>query len=216
MDHRARASQGAAEMTRIVIASAFVTLLAASAVTVAAQQPPATAGQKPTAPPATPPPAAPKPALPFPADAKIGFVNLQRVINDSKFGQAGQAQLKTLTDKRSGEVTALQKQIQTLQTELQTQTSVLSQAVQQQKATELDGLQRRLEFERQQASADVQSLQERLLNDFTEKVMPIAEAMRKEKGLWIIMAVGQESNTIALDEALDLSPELIKRLDGVK
>jgi outer membrane protein len=199
-------------MTRIVIASAFVTLLTAGATPVMAQTPAA----PPQTPPAAAKPAAPKPALPFPPDAKIGFVNLQRVINDSKFGQTGQAQLKVLSDKRSGEVTTLQKQIQTLQTELQTQTAVLSATVMQQKSTELDALQRRLQFEQQQASADVQNLQEKLLNEFTEKVMPIAEAMRKEKGLWIIMAVGQESNTIALDEALDLSSELIKRLDGGK
>jgi len=202
-------------MTRIAIASTFVALLAGGAAPLRAQAPatPAPAAQTP---PATAKPAAPKPALPFPPDAKIGFVNLQRVINDSKFGQAGQTRLKALSDKRSAEVTALQKQIQTLQTELQTQTAVLSATVAQQKTTELDALQRRLQFEQQQASADVQNLQETLLNEFTEKVMPIAEAMRKEKGLWIIMAVGQESNTIALDDALDLSPELIKRLDGAK
>ncbi len=211
-------------MTRITIASALVTLLAATAAPVAAQQPPATATQKPAAPPAAPPagakpapaPAPPKPALPFPADAKIGFMNLQRVINDSKFGQTGQTKLKALSDKRAADISALQKQVQTLQTELQTQGSVLSASVVQQKTTELDALQRRLQFEQQQASADVQNLQQQLMDEFTEKVIPIAETIRKEKGLWIIMAVGSDSNTIALDEALDLSGELIKRLDGGK
>ena len=51
---------------------------------------------------------------------------------------------------------------------------------------------------------------------FTDKMIPIAEAIRKEKGLWFILAVGNESGVIALDEALDLSEELVKRLDGAK
>jgi outer membrane protein len=206
-------------MTRITIAVAFAILLAAGAAPLTAQQPPAAPPAAPAqtpAAPATAKPAPPKPVLPFPPDAKIGFMNLQRVINDSKFGQAGQVKLKALSDKRSAEVTTLQKNIQTLQTELQTQGSVLSATVVQQKSTELDALQRRLQFEQQQASADVQNLQQQLMEEFTDKVIPIAEAMRKEKGLWIILAVGNESGVIALDDALDLSVELVKRLDGAK
>jgi outer membrane protein len=202
-------------MTRFTIAMVFATLLPAGALE-AAQQPPAAPPPAPTPAAQTAKPAPPKPVLPFPADAKIGFMNLQRVINDSKFGQAGQAKLKALSDKRTAEVTALQKQIQTLQTELQTQASVLSPTVASQKNTELDGLQRRLQFEQQQASADIQNLQDQLMGEFTDKVIPIAEEIRKARGLWIIFAVGQESNTIALDEALDLSGELVKRLDGGK
>jgi Skp family chaperone for outer membrane proteins len=188
---------------------------------------PAAAGQQtPAAPPATakpaqttptPPPTAPaKPPVPFPADSKIGVMNLQRVIFESKFGQAGQAKLKDLTDKRTAEVTALQKQIQTLQTELQTQGSVLSAPVVQQKTLEVDRLQRQLQFEQQQASADIQNLQDQLMAEFTDKVIPIAEEIRKEKGLWIIFAVGQGSDVVALNEGLDLSLELVKRLDGAK
>jgi Skp family chaperone for outer membrane proteins len=195
-------------------------------VSVGAAMPAAAGQQTPAAPPATakpaqttptPPPAAPaKPPVPFPADSKIGVMNLQRVIFESKFGQAGQAKLKDLTDKRTAEVTALQKQIQTLQTELQTQGSVLSAPVVQQKTLEVDRLQRQLQFEQQQASADIQNLQDQLMAEFTDKVIPIAEEIRKEKGLWIIFAVGQGSDVVALNEGLDLSLELVKRLDGAK
>ena len=208
-------------MTRMTIAFALSLLVG-----VGAAMPAAAGQQTPAAPPATakpaqttptPPQSAPaKPPVPFPADSKIGVMNLQRVIFESKFGQAGQAKLKDLTDKRTAEVTALQKQIQTLQTELQTQGSVLSATVVQQKSGEVDRLQRQLQFEQQQASADIQNLQDQLMAEFTDKVIPIAEEIRKEKGLWIIFAVGQGSDVVALNEGLDLSPELVKRLDGAK
>ncbi len=207
-------------MTRMTTAFALSLLVG-----VGAAMPAAAGQQTPAAPPATakpaqtpaPPPAAPaKPPVPFPADAKIGVMNLQRVIFESKFGQAGQTKLKDLTDKRTAEVTALQKQIQTLQTELQTQGSVLSAPVVQQKTLDVERLQRQLQFEQQQASADIQNLQDQLMADFTDKVIPIAEQIRTERGLWIIFAVGQGSDVVALHEGLDLSLELVKRLDGAK
>jgi Skp family chaperone for outer membrane proteins len=211
------------KMTRMTIAFALSLLIGiGAAVPAAADQqkpaaPPVTAPTPAPTTPATAPPSAPaKPPVPFPADAKIGVMNLQRVIFESKFGQGGQAKLKDLTDKRTAEVTALQKQIQTLQTELQTQGSVLSATVVQQKTLDVERLQRQLQFEQQQASADIQNLQDQLMAEFTDKVIPIAEEIRKERGLWIIFAVGQGSDVVALHEGLDLSLELVKRLDGTK
>jgi Skp family chaperone for outer membrane proteins len=166
--------------------------------------------------PAAQAPAAPaKPPVPFPADAKIGVVNLQRVIFESKFGQAGQAKLKGLSEKRTAEVAEQQKQLQTLQTELQTQGSVLSPTVVAQKTAEVDRLQRQLQFQQEQASADFQLLQNQLMDEFGDKVIPIAEEIRKERGLWLILTVGQEQNVIALHEGLDLTLEVVKRLDAV-
>jgi Skp family chaperone for outer membrane proteins len=192
-------------MTRITIATIF-SLLVGGALP-AAQDKPAAPAQTPAATPAKPP-------VPVPPDAKVGVVNLQRVIFESKFGQSGQSKLKALTEKRTAEVTALQKQIQTLQSELQTQASVLSTTVQQQKASELDRLQRQLQFEQEQATADIQLLTNQLMDEFGEKVLPIAEEIRKERGLWLIITVGQEQNIIALNEGLDLTLEIVQRLDG--
>jgi outer membrane protein len=202
-------------MTRISTAMAFSLLLLGGAA-VAAQQKPATPAPTP-APAAQTPAATPaKPPVPFPPDAKIGVVNLQRVIFESKFGQAGQARLKQLTEKRTAEVTELQKQIQTLQTELQTQGSVLAPNVAQQKGVEVDRLQRQLQFQQEQASADLQLLQNQLMDEFGEKVLPITEEIRKERGLWLVLTVGGEQNpVIALNEGLDLTLEVVKRLDSV-
>jgi len=105
---------------------------------------PAPQTPRPSAPSTTPapqpsaPPAAP---VPFPADAKIAFVNMQAIVNESKLGKSGQEQMKKLADSKAGEQTGLNKQIQTLQTELQTQGSVLAAAVVQSKTAELDRLQ---------------------------------------------------------------------------
>ena len=42
------------------------------------------------------------------------------------------------------------------------------------------------------------------------------EELRKERGLWIIFALGDNSNIAAAHAGLDLSAEIVKRLDGAK
>jgi hypothetical protein len=44
--------------------------------------------------------------------------------------------------------------------------------------------------------------------------MPLVEEVRVEKDLWIIFALGQDSNIAAAHLGLDLSVELVKRLDA--
>ena len=53
-----------------------------------------------------------------------------------------------------------------------------------------------------------------LLQGFQEQVLPIVEEMRNEKGLWIVFALGENSNIAAAHAGLDLSAELVKRLDA--
>ena len=178
---------------------------------------PAPQTPRPTAPSTTPapqPPGPPAAPVPFPADAKIAFVNMQAIVNESKLGKSGQEQMKKLADSKSGEQTGLNKQIQTLQTELQTQGSVLAAAVVQSKTAELDRLQRQAQFNQQQAQVDVDNLQQRLFDDFTEKVLPIIEEIRAEKGLWVVFAAGEGTGVAALHKGLDLSAEVVKRLDA--
>ena len=81
-----------------------------------------------------PPPGAtaPKPAavpLPFPPEAKVAFVDLQRVVNDSKLGKSGLEKMKALDDKLNGALQGKAKEIQALQEKMKAQQSVASEAV---------------------------------------------------------------------------------------
>jgi outer membrane protein len=196
---------------------------AASAQTTGAPPPttPPPAGQKPT-PPATPapqtakPPAAAPAPVPFPADVKIGFVNMQYVVSESKYGKAGSEKLKQLVDKRRGDNQAKVKQYQSLENEIRTQASVMAPAVMQQKQQELSRLQAQLQFEEQQLQADQEALENQLMEDFGQKVLPIVEQLRKDKNLWAIFTSGNGSNVAALMPGVDLSLDVIRLLDGGK
>ena len=177
------------------------------------QTPPAQTPKPPPLPTGTasaiPPTATP---VPFPAESKIAFVDMQVVVSGSKLGQSGQVQMKALTDKENADLSAKSKQIQALQQEIASQGAVLAPAVLASKNSELDKLQRAAQFAQQDWGAQIDSLNKQLLQDFQEKVLPVLEALRTEKGLLVIFSVS-ESGAVAVHPGLNLSQELIKRLD---
>jgi Skp family chaperone for outer membrane proteins len=81
---------------------------------------------------------------------------------------------------------------------------------------DLEKLQRTAQFMQQDSQVQVDQLQAQLLQGFQDKVLPIVEAIRKEKGLLIVFALGDNSNIAAAHAGLDLSAEVVKRLDAVK
>jgi len=211
-------------MTRILIASLLTSVVvvgsaAAQTNPPATQNPPARPPAT-TPPPQTPPPLVPPkpaaPVVPFPADAKVGFVALQQVVSESKLGKVGQAQMQPLADNMKAEVGGLQKKISDLEKEIQQGSGVLANSVLQGKVSQRDQLNRDLQHLQDNWQAKADDFQQQLLAGFSEKVVPIVEELRAEKGLWVIFAVqGADGGlaVLAANPGLDLSPEIIKRLD---
>lgn len=214
-------------MTRVLLASVLVILTgaAASAQTAGQQTPPPTQTVPP--PQQTPPPLLPKPqgtptatpaatpavAVPFPADSKIAFVNMQALLSESKLGKAGLTQMKTLTDKQQADLADKNKAIQALQQKIQTQSSVVTPETRNQWSSDLEKAQRDLQYSQNEAQAQVEELNQRLLGDFQEKVLPVIEALAKERGLYAIFGV-QESGVAYVHPGVDVTLELVKRLDA--
>jgi outer membrane protein len=172
-----------------------------------AQKPPATQ---------TPPPLpqAPKPvAVPFPLEAKFAFINMQTIVSESNLGKAGTKQMQALQDKKNAELQAKQKDIQALQDKMRQQQTVVSDAVMASMQKDLTKLQQEAQFMQQQAQTEVDGLNQELLTSFQEKVLPIIDAMAKEKGLWVVWSI-QDSGVAYVYPGLDLSAEVVKRLDA--
>src|SRR5262249_18800541 len=94
------------------------------------------------------------------------------------------------------------------------QSSVVSDAVLTGMQRELEKLQRAAQAAAEDAQTQVNNLNADLLQGFQKQVIPLVEELRNEKGLWIIFALGHNSNIAAAHAGLDLSGELVKRLDA--
>lgn len=179
-----------------------------TAPTPAAQTPPAQAK-----PPAAPPAAATQqPPVPMPEGAKFAFFSLQAVADQSALGKAGSAQVKTLTDKKAAEIQSKQTQLQALQQKRQTSASVLTAAAVSQMDKDIERLNLDIQYMQQTAQKEVEDLNNDLMSEFYQKIVPVLEAIAKEKGLHAIFSA-QDAGAIYIHPGLDMTSEIVKKLD---
>ena len=189
--------------------------------TLATQQPPPKptptmpAPQQPPKP-ATPAPTAPAPApapRPFPEGAKIAFVVLQRIVNESAEGKAASGQIQALQAKKATELNEKNKQLQGLQQKLEKEGAVLNATAQADLSKQIERLQVDIQRFTQDAQQEIQDLQNNLQAQFQQKIDPILAQVGEEKGLHFIFN-GPDSGLVWADLGLDISGEIIKKLDA--
>lgn len=176
------------------IAALLVTLTA----TAASAQPPAPAAQ---------------PPAPFPEGAKVAFVVLQRIANESAEGKAASTRIQNLQQKKAAELTEKNKQLQGIQAKLEKEASVMSATAQADLARQAERLNTEIQRFTQDAQAELADLQQQLQSQFEARVTPVLEEVRKEKGLHFVFNA-PDSGLVAADPGLDISADVIKKLDA--
>ena len=214
------AKPGQLTISGIVLAAPLVLLLSAAPLFAQARGQAPTPAPAPAQAPATPPAAAPAPAplpppAPFPVGAKIGFVNLQAIAQNTADGKAAAARVqKTASDKQT-EAGNRAKALQANQTKLQAQGTVMTDTARAQLEKEIAQQQRDNDRFEQDAQAEFNDLQTQLQGDFQKKLFPILEDLTKEKGLWAMFSAA-DAGVIWWDPGLDFTVEAIKRMDAKK
>ena len=184
-----------------------------------AQAPAAPAGQKPPATqpaavaPAPAPTPAPKPPAPFPEGAKFAFIDIQAVASNSAEGKAATAKLDELRKKKNSELLAKQTSLKAMQDKLNAGGSVMSDQARGQLEKDIEKASRDLQFAQQDAQTEVTDMTNQLQGDFQEKLNPVIEQLRTDKGLLMIFSI-RDSGVVSAEPGLDLSSEVIKRFDA--
>jgi Skp family chaperone for outer membrane proteins len=170
-----------------------------------AQVQPTSAAQK------TPPVTAPLPQ-PFPDGAKIAFVIPQRIIAESELGKALAAKINALRSQKLAELTAKNKDLETARQKLASG-SLLSDEARAAAQKGLDRIQVELQRAQQDAEAAVQDLQQQVNGELERAITPLLELVATGKGIHLLLRA--DTGAVAwADPALDLTGEIIKRLDA--
>jgi len=207
-------------ITMLAVAPVFAQTPAAPAgAKPAPQAPPVGAKPAPQAPPpaapATQPAPAPAPPRPFPEGAKMAFVVLQRIANESADGKTATTRIQALQQKKAAELTDKNKQLQTAQQRLEKEASVLSATASGELQKQVEKLTVEIQRFTQDAQAEVQELQQQLQQDFQVRLEPVLQEIGREKGLHFIFN-GPDAGLVWADNALDISADVIKKLDAAK
>lgn len=176
-------------------------------------QPPATQpppGTKPE--PQAPPKPAPQPR-PFPEGARIAYIDMQAIASLSAEGKAAAAKIQDWEKKVNADLTEKNKTLQASRTKLQQGSSVLSDQARVQLEKDIEKMQRDFQFAQQDAQTERTEFANQLQVEFQEKLNPVIEQVRTEKGLLMIFSA-RESGVVSADPGLDLSAEVVKRFDA--
>jgi outer membrane protein len=145
----------------------------------------------------------------------VAFINPQRIFQESADGKSALTRVQALTQKKQTENTSRQKALQDNQQKLQSSGSVMSDAARDQLQKEIEKQQLELQRFQQDAQAEITELQNEVQSEFARKVQPLIDQMAKEKGLHMVFNAG-DAGFAWVDAGLDLSSEIIKKLDAAK
>ncbi len=174
---------------------------------------PAPAVAAPQAP--APAPAQPPAPRPFPQGAKVAYVVLQRIANESADGRVATTRIQALQQKKAAELTNKQQQLTTLQAKLEKEGSVMSASAAADLQKQIEKINVEVQRFTQDAQAEVQELQQALQNEFQQRLEPVLQQVAAEMGLQFIFN-GPDAGLVWADSALDISSEIIKKLDSAK
>jgi outer membrane protein len=146
---------------------------------------------------------------------KIGAINLSYVARTSKAGKEGLSRLDEASRKKAAEVEARAAELRQQQLELQKPGAGLS-------ARAIADLTRafeksRIDFERlqQDARKEIEAMQLQFEVEFRAKLTPVIDEVSKEKGLQFVFGLEQAA-IVWFDPAIDISEDVVKRLDAVR
>jgi outer membrane protein len=162
--------------------------------------------------PAAPAAARPAAALP-PGGLKVAVINTEQILLESVAGKKAVADLKKVQDQKEAELNAKQEEIKALQAKIDSGRLSLAQ-------DKLADLEKQLEDKvinarrlQDDANRDLNKRKDDVLGGIDQRVMPVINQLGKEMGFTLIFRKF-ESGLIYADEAIDITPLVIQRLDA--
>jgi outer membrane protein len=147
------------------------------------------------------------------SNIKVAVIDTERVLLASETGKKALADLKKLQEAKENEVKARQQEIKDLQTKLQDgQMSLAKDKISEMEKTLEDKViaLRRLQDD---ATRELNKKRDDVLAQIDQKVMPVINQAGKDLGYTLIFRK-YESGLIYADEAIDITNQIIQRLDG--
>jgi len=146
---------------------------------------------------------------------RIGVINSQDVLERSAEGKRVIARLQEKDKSNQGVLTKLDDEINQLQTRINTQRLTLAEEALYNMNTDLQKKQTDRKRLAEDAVRDFQDLQVKLFNKVRSELIPIIEALGKEKGIDLILDL-QKSGAVYYNPSVELTEDVIKRYDASK
>jgi outer membrane protein len=143
------------------------------------------------------------------ADIKLGYVDLQRALQEVGEGRAARDRLKGDMEKRKAELESEQTKLRDDKAVLDKQASMMSEEVRNQKFTELQKRLFDLTQRAERMQAELAQSEQKELKKIFEKMDPIIASIATREGLTMVFEK-TDSGLVFAPASLDLTNELVR------
>ncbi len=147
--------------------------------------------------------------------AKIGYLDMQRALNNSDAGREAKEQLQTKLKKYQGEVNIKQEELQNLKSGLEKQGVALTDAARA--AKEKDYQQKLKDFQRftKDAEEDLQAKDAEFTKKIVEAMDKVVQEYGKKHGFTVIFD-SRGAGMLYADQKADVTDEILKAFNSSK
>jgi outer membrane protein len=142
--------------------------------------------------------------------AKIAIVNLQRSVLESAYIKKASAAMEAKYKPRQAELEKLQRDIQGIQQQLQTNAGKLTPQAESDLTAQGQRKQRELQRVQEDLQGDVDRERNEILGKATQQMQEVVGKLAEAKGLDVVI---DTSNTVFFKPALDITTEAIAAYD---
>ncbi len=143
--------------------------------------------------------------------AKIGIVDLQRIMSTSEHGKAAKAQIKKQSDEMTQKLKAKGAEIEELKNQLERESMVMSKEKREEKEREFRIKLNDLKSLEKRYRGQLQALEKKLAGELRKTVYVLVEEIGKKEGYLLII---NNFDVLYSPGAIDITDQLIKQLNA--
>ncbi len=146
------------------------------------------------------------------AEQKIGFVDLQRALNEVDEGKAAKALLKRDFDEKQKQLDARKSEFDRLQSDFEKQAVVMSEQAKRDKGQDLDRRARELQALFMQLQKDLSDREREATRGIFDRMAALVKDIADADGFSIVLEKG--AGVVVSPPSLDLTNELIRKYNA--
>lgn len=149
-----------------------------------------------------------------PAPTKVGIIQIQRAILDTKDGQKAVAELKARFDPKRVELEKKQAQITDLQQKLRSGSATLSEDAKQKLVRDIDQQTKDLNRSTEDAQAEVEQAENKVMQELGQRMMAVVNKYAVDNGYTVIIDVSNPQTPVVFAaEAADVTKQVTELYD---
>jgi outer membrane protein len=148
-------------------------------------------------------------------DLRVGVVDMQRALEESKAGQEAQKQYQDEVKRAQTDIDAKKADLERRQQTYQKQKTSLNQKALEEKQEELIGLEKELKRSFQDQQDALRRKNNQLVGELIKKLRKVVDDYGKDSGYSLILEKGSQSVLFA-DNSVEITDAVIKRFNAAQ